>query len=315
MPGREYVDGRYTISFVPRTVEDIARLDDGRQDEEAFEVVARVAQVNQSLYDLYASRWVAASSNEWTAQAIRSANPARVERWFYSDLNPAMWPIRTLAALARAQRQPAAADNPFVRAEQQGAQHWEAALDAYRETRDAAYERLFKAIYETPWLAALVGLGPAERERRRGGAAQWLDKEFERLKRQELEVGFEQGSVIDGYVRVLVYAGRDETVFDERPFNMVRRLLRDIPAAARPTLAQLKEALKRQTFLVLLDEERAAVGLGALLPEMHQRRQAYELARRLAQARGTIGPAHEARFARLAQVLGLDLPLREAKSA
>ena len=315
MPGHEYVDGRYTISFAPRTVADIAKLDDGRQDEEAFEVVARVSQVNQSLYDLFASPWVAASSNALSAETLRAFNPARLERWLISDLNPALWPVRALAAIVRAQRQVAAPENAFVRAQQQASQQVEAALDAYREARDGAYERLFKAIYEAPWLAALVGLGPAERARRRGGATQWLDKEFERLKRQELEIGFEQGTVTDGFVRALVYAGRDETVFDERPFNLVRRLLGDMPAATRPTLAALKDSLKRQTFLVLLNEARAAAGLATLLPEMHQRRQAYELARRLASTRGVIGRAHEARFARLARALGLDTPLREAKSA
>src|SRR5208282_4896534 len=163
-----------------------------------------------------------------------------------------------------------------------------------------------KAIYEVPWLAALVGLGPTERVRRRGAAPAWLKKEFDRLKRAELERSFEQGSVVDGYVRVLVYAGRDQTVFDERPFNLVRRLLGDIPASARPTLPQLKESLKRQTFLVLLDEDRAVQGLTALLPELHQRRQAYELARRMAQTRGAIAPEHDARFESVARVLGLD---------
>ena len=37
--------------------------------------------------------------------------------------------------------------------------------------------------------------------------------------------------------------------------------------AARPTLSVLKESLKRQTFLVLSDEARAAAGQGALLPK------------------------------------------------
>jgi len=306
MPGREYTEGRYTISFVARGLEDIARLDDGREDEEAFEVVERVSQVNQSFYDLVASPWVAAMSNDLTAQLLRSLNPARVERWLCSDLNPALWPIRMLAAQARALRRPAAADNPFLQAEQRVSAQIESALDTYREERDAGYERLFKAIYEAPWLAALVGLGPTERVRRRGAAPAWLKKEFDRLKRAELERSFEQGSVVDGYVRVLVYAGRDQTVFDERPFNLVRRLLGDIPASARPTLPQLKESLKRQTFLVLLDEDRAVQGLTALLPELHQRRQAYELARRMAQTRGAIAPEHDARFESVARVLGLD---------
>ena len=85
--------------------------------------------------------------------------------------------------------------------------------------------------------------------------------------------------------------------------------------AARPTLSVLKESLKRQTLLVVSDQARAAAGQRALLPEAHQRLRAYEPAHRLAQARGRITPAHEARFLRLAQVLGLDEPRHEAKSA
>ena len=39
MPGQEYIAGRYLIRFAPRTIEDILALDDGREDERAFEVV------------------------------------------------------------------------------------------------------------------------------------------------------------------------------------------------------------------------------------------------------------------------------------
>ncbi len=58
----------------------------------------------------------------------------------------------------------------------------------------------------------------------------------------------------------------------------------------------------------------ATPGLGALLPELHQRRQPCELERRIAQARGAIAAAHEAGFARLAQALWLD-PWPEPRSA
>ena len=64
MPGQEYIAGRYLIRFVPRTIEDILALDDGREDERAFEVVERVSQINQGLYDTFASPLVKAMSNE-----------------------------------------------------------------------------------------------------------------------------------------------------------------------------------------------------------------------------------------------------------
>src|SRR5262247_4263686 len=78
MPGLEYLQGRYLMQFQARTLEDILKLDDGRTDEQAFEVVNRVSQINQGLYDTFASPVVQAMSNEATARVLRDANPARL---------------------------------------------------------------------------------------------------------------------------------------------------------------------------------------------------------------------------------------------
>src|SRR5207245_2343358 len=86
--------------FVPRTIGDILKLDDGRNDEHAFEVVNRVSQINQGLYDTFASPIVKAMSNEATARVLRDTNPARLERCFLSDLNPWMLGLMPLAEAA-----------------------------------------------------------------------------------------------------------------------------------------------------------------------------------------------------------------------
>ena len=49
MPGLEYVEGRYLIQFQPRTIDDILKLDDGRGDERAFEVVNRSRRSTRAL--------------------------------------------------------------------------------------------------------------------------------------------------------------------------------------------------------------------------------------------------------------------------
>jgi pimeloyl-ACP methyl ester carboxylesterase len=116
MPGLEYVQGRYLIQFQPRTIDDILKLDDGRGDERAFEVVNRVSQINQGLYETFMSPLVKATSNEAMARLMRDANPARVERWAFSDLNPWMLWVKAMAETVRANRQPVAPDNPFVKA-------------------------------------------------------------------------------------------------------------------------------------------------------------------------------------------------------
>ncbi len=314
MHGLEYVEGRYLIRFVPRTVADIDALDDGRSDERAFEVVKRVAETNQGIYDTFVSPWVRAMSSETSAETLRRLNPARVERWLLSDLNPAMSALAPLAAMVRAQRRPASPDNPFAQAERQVSAMIERSLDAYRDSRDALQEQTFKAIYESPWFAALVGLDGQNRPRRGLRSPGWEHDELQRMKRAAAEAQFESGTVLDGWVRMLAYAGHDAAHgFDERPFNMMRRMIAEMPPQARPSHEALKATMKRQAFVLALDAERAIAALPTLLPEVHQRRQALEAARLVVGARGAPSEQQEQRFSRLEAILGLAAPVRVAK--
>ena len=306
MPNLELIEGRYLTRFEPRTLDDIRALDDGRDDERPFSVVKRVAEINQSLYDTFVSPVVKALSNEMTAQGLRALQPSRLQRTLLSDLNPAMWTVKTLAQQVRAQRKPAVADNPFVQAEQQVSDIIERSLDQYRDIRDAWQERLFQSLYESPWLAALVGLTGKTDPQHAPKLAKKLREELKRLKLQDLQSQLEVGSVLDAWIRVQLYQGFEEQVFDERPFRLVQQLIRELPEAERPTIDQLKEAVKRQTFTLLLDEERALNALPRLLPELHQRRQVLKFARLVATAKaGQLSAAQERRFRRLEEILGI----------
>src|SRR6266446_127289 len=157
-------------------------LDDGRDDEQAFEVVKRVSEINQGLYDTFASPLVKSMSNEAAARTLRALNPARLERTLFSDLNPWMHWVKSMAETVGENRRPAAADNPFVRVERQASERIEQSLDAFRDVRDGMYEGVFKAIYGSPWLAAAVGLS-ADSVRRRGPKPpSWEYQELKRLK-------------------------------------------------------------------------------------------------------------------------------------
>ena len=315
MPGLEYIDGRYLIQFAPRTIDDILALDDGRKDEQAFEVVNRVAQINQSLYDTFASPVVKAMSNEATARIMRDTNPARMERWLFSDLNPWMLWVKSMAEIVRENRQPVSPDNPFVKVERDVSGQIEQALDQYANVRDDMYERMFKAIYESPWLAAAVGLEAGSLGRRGPQVATWEQDELKRLKRKEIEAHIEEGSLLDAWARLLIYVRPEQSAVDERPFNLVRRMIEELKPKNVPSLNALKAAVKRQAFVLALDEERAIKALPKLVPEMHDRRRGFEAARLVAGARGEPSPYQEERFRRVAGILGLDAPVQELKSA
>ena len=315
MPGLAYVEGRYLIQFVPRTIDDILALDDGRQDERAFEVAQRAAEINQQLYDRFASPWVKAMSSEPVARLLRETNPARMERWLISDMNPAMAWVKWMADAVRQQRQPVSEDNPLLQAEREVSSRIEQALDQYRDVRDEAAERMFKAIYESPWLAAAVGLDADGTGRRGARASSWEHEELRRMKRKEAEAHFEQGTPLDAWARLLLYVAREEKVADERPFNLLRKLIKQAKPENIPTLAAVKAAIKRQAFVLALDEERAIAALPQLVPDMEERRRGYQGARLVVGARGEITPYQEERFRRVAAVLGLDKPVRVRKSA
>ena len=312
MTNLDLVEGRYLIRFEPRRIADILALDDGREDEQAFHVVKRVAEINQSLYDVFVSPWVKAMSNEATAKWLRLSNPDRMRRYLLSDLNPAMWTVKSLAQMVRAQRMPVAPDNPLARIERRVSDRVSRTLDAYRDRRDAWYESVFKLIYESPWVAAAVGLSGNADPHHSPRAAAALREEFARLKIGEISTHFEAGTPFDGWVRVLIWQGMEDKVIDERPFNLIRRLGKEQPPGPLRTLSELKEAIRQQMFVLLLDEERAIAALPKLMPDRKDRARAVALARRIASAKGPLSASQEARFQHIEQILGLDATQRKA---
>src|SRR6266478_9702113 len=250
-------------------------------------------------------------SSESTARVLRGTNPARLERWFLSDLNPWMLWVKSMAETVRTNRRPVSPKNPFAKVERDVSGRIEQALDQYRDARDDISERMFKAIYESPWLAALVGLNEMDVRRRGPQRPTWEHEELQRLKREVAGAHIEQGSVLDGWIRLVIYAERDEEVIDERPFSLVRRMIDELAPERRPSMSDLKAAVKRQAFVVALDEERAIAALPKLLPEMQQRRRAIDAARLVARTRGELSERHKARFRRLEQSLALDSRAQE----
>jgi len=306
MPGLEYVAGRYLIQFAPRTIDDVLALDDGRRDERAFEIVERVSKINQGLYDRLWSPFVKAMSNEFSAWVLRMMNPVRIEHWLYSDLNPWMAWVKPAAELVREERRPAAADNAFLKFQGTVSTHTEQVLDNYGTLRDELQERLFKIIYESPWLALAVGAGPDGDRRRGPQASTWERDELVLLKRREIEASVEKGTLADALARLLLYLRPRNGAVDERPFNMANRMINDLKPESAPSLAALKVAIKRQVSVLALDEERAIAALPKLVPDKQVLQRGFDAARALLSARGALTPEQNDRFRRAAQLAGLE---------
>ncbi|WP_174873060.1 DUF3141 domain-containing protein [Vogesella oryzae] len=311
-PGLDYLQGRYLVRFEPREIADIAALDDGRDDEQAFEVVRRVAEINQQLYDSFVSPWLRALIKPAQAEALRVLHPARQERLWLSSYNPWLaWLPRT-AAQVRSQRRPVAADNLFWQWQQQGSKLVAEALEQWGEWRDHCFEQTFQLLYGAPWLRAAVGLPPAAGWQREAQSGRWEREEMLRLKRAELEQHYTAGSPFDGLLRLLVYTAIGTGVVDVRPFNAIRRLMSETPLGEGVALPALKDSIRRQTWLVRNDAERALDTLGSLLIEPQQRQHALDLAWHLLGIAGQISEEKQARLARVAAALQLAGPSPQA---
>jgi hypothetical protein len=155
----------YQVELVSRTIADI-RAVSGEAANEAFPQVAKISALNQTLYDLFASPAIRHMTTEATAEARRQMHPMRARRYMASDLNPAMLPFAAAAEQVKANRAPAAADNLFLAAERAMAERVEAAMDSWRDWRDAWTESAFHGVYGT-----LAAFGVAEASGEEAAAA------------------------------------------------------------------------------------------------------------------------------------------------
>src|SRR6185503_2742440 len=138
----------YDVTLHERRLEDLKRLQKyDRVDEKPFEAVAALSELNERAYELLVRPIVREAMPEWLGKVLREWHPLRVQRWWFSDRNPIVAPLPAMAAVARMYRHPRSAGNPGRRAEHLFAEHMSAALDLYRDLRDAAGEAAFFETY------------------------------------------------------------------------------------------------------------------------------------------------------------------------
>ncbi|MFT0173339.1 DUF3141 domain-containing protein [Paraburkholderia mimosarum] len=149
-------DGKthYDVSFEEFRLEDVAgRLNRfERIDEQPFEAVKRVSEMNQRAYELFLQPWVRAMSNETTANLQRQFHPLRAQRWAFSDMNPWLAWLGPTAEAVRVKRRVEAHEETRDEARLKAFEHYgsemvSASLDFYRAMRDAMTESAFFSFY------------------------------------------------------------------------------------------------------------------------------------------------------------------------
>ncbi|GAB3762521.1 hypothetical protein GCM10028796_14410 [Ramlibacter monticola] len=218
-------DGKpaYEVSFEERSLEDVARHLNRfqRADEKPFEAVSAISDFNQRAYELFARPLVQAMSSEFGGQMQRTFHPLRMQRWAWSDLNPAMWWLKPTAEAVKQQRKALPPEHALRKNEKLMSELTSAALDYYRGVRDALSEAQFFGTYGN-----LFSLHLADRaEEKAGPAAAGDPRELAEVK--EALAAIEEGGYAEAAARAAFLLARKGEPLPLARLQLKKELLGD----------------------------------------------------------------------------------------
>jgi pimeloyl-ACP methyl ester carboxylesterase/tellurite resistance protein len=281
--------GEYNIRYEEKKTEDILAMDDGLEDEKAFLAVRQVSEAADLFYRSFASPWIRAANNEATAEWLRQLHPLRVQRYFFSDRNPWMAPVKAWAKEIKkdGNRRPAAPDNPFSARERYWSHSMVDALNLYRDVRDAACETLFKIMYENPWMQLVADFA--------GSVAPNNEKELEEMRRKDAErwrKNMTSGEFADAMVRIFLAIGFADRVVRRKGYQAIGRIFVKSARMRQLEPEDLQQIVREQSRIVQTDADQAIATLTHLLPSKQDREDALAMIR---QAVETLGRDLESR--------------------
>ena len=258
--------GKYVLAFERRQLDDVrAIVANNPEDDWRFEAADNLSRLNMSLYKSFAQPLVKAWATPARASALAARHPLRVSYEMSSDLTPWGKEIARQAHQVRQDRQPVSAGNVFWQWQEAASKTVSSMLDQWRDMRDGMVEHTFMQFYGSPWIQALYGKGVSRHEKPRphpGTSAEhkrMVEQQVERLRRD-----MSQGGLIEAMLRAIIFLSRDMGSFDERSFNLARRI-REGHLLSDLSLSDYKRILRKQGFLMLIDAERALETLPDLL--------------------------------------------------
>ncbi len=294
----DLVSGDWIVRFEPRTLDDLrAIVQPDPENERRFAAARRVSEINLGLYRSLFQPFVQSFASGKSAEWLSKLKPAELPFELFSERNPLMQQIAQLAEQVRAQRRPAAPDNPLFQVQAMISDGIIAALDGYRDLRDRSMEQIFLGIYSSPLLQALVGLRASDEPPRRHPGVEPERVAFIQQRIAELKARLAEGGLREAAIRSLVYVGMAGPGVDERAFEVLRQIRAE---SGGVTLAEFKQNLREQFFSLLLDRDGALAAIPKMLPADRAART--ETLGKIRQVLSSIGEISGERAERLAQI-------------
>jgi hypothetical protein len=300
VPPGGFITGDWITRFEARSLDDIRGL--GRnspEDDRAFAAVARLSELNLSIYRTFMQPLVRAVVNQPAADLAQALNPLRLSYTMFADSNPWMKGVQGLAASVAASRQLVTADNPFLALQTQVSDQITAALDAYRVARDRLAEQMFFGFYGSPFVQALLGLNDGSEVRSLPGISPEA-RSARRAQADAYKAKLQTGGFDEALTRAVLYVSAAEQMVDQRcalALNVARQQLMHL------SLVEFKVMVRDQFFVLHLERERAVEALASLVPEADARKALLEQVQTIVGAGDPPLAAERERLARLWQVL------------
>jgi hypothetical protein len=295
-----FVTGDWLARFEARSFDDLRAL--GRNspaDDRAFAAAARLSEINLAIYRSMMQPLVRALASQPAADMTKKLDPLRLSYTMFTDSNPWMRGVQTLAARVAASRKPAAADNPFLALQAKVSDRIIASLETYRVARDQMAERMFFGIYGSPVVQALLGMNKDTEIRPVPGASP-EQRAAQKREADAYAAMLGTGGADAALVRCVLYVFMAERSVDQRcalALNSARQHV------LRLSLGAFKVLVRNQFFVLQLEGERAIEALAAMVPEAEARATLLKQVRAIVEAGDPPTEEARTRLERLTQLL------------
>ncbi len=295
----------YQIRFEERRIQDILALDDGLQDEKAFETVAAVSQAGDRFYRTFLRPWVQIWTTELSAEILRQCHPLRVSRYIFSDSNPMVWPLKAWAPEVKKQRRPVTPDNPFLALEKFFARSMEIGLDYYRDMRDMSQEYWFKSIYENPWMKMLFKDSAPEKTNWKEALEKNPIVEDKNPDPHFRDMG--KGGFIAGLVRIVLALAITDRSMDHTELAAAEEMVLNYQPSKRIKRADYIQMVREQSRILQTDPDQAIATLPKLIKTSKDRQRAMAAAQKIVFADRVRNSKEEVVWARIRKALKLKI--------
>jgi pimeloyl-ACP methyl ester carboxylesterase len=299
----------YDVRFIERDIKDLMAFNSDKETMKAeaadFSRVAAVSEMNDWLYNTFASPWVKMFSTETSAQIMKQLHPLRVNKYIFSDkLNPFMLIFKTLAPFVKKNRSPVSPDNPFLALEKNVSDSIVTMLDSYQNIRDHLDETLFFAIYENPWMRLLY---PATSQRKNPDKEQAKQKKEEDVQIQKDKrhwySAMEKGGYEEGMIRIVMALEDSDHAIDRDALYQDERLLESSERFKRLNKKEFIHIAREQSRILQINEDKAFKSLAKLIATAQDRKTALTLAKKIILSEAPISKRQKEVLSKIAKAM------------